>query len=487
MTPVNEETTMRQLQTFCVALIVAAALCPGTARAQVQATTTTDSTAFHVFNTGSSSDLLRVQSNTFVGIGTATPGVLLDLKGDNINQPYGGQLRIQATDFDQISFYNSASAAQNGTNRLGFIYYDITHNVMGMNNDGVNANNTNKYLLLNQTGGYVGIGTLTPLAVLTVQKDNATTFLGLSGDSGGYADISLGRTAAEARLGIAASEVGGGQFAVGAKVGDAILRLDDSSKHLHLLAGSGYPVMTITNTSVGIGTASPSMTLQIKTPGGPNSVAGFRDNPNAPGTVLLDMVAGEVDVSGLRIGASGLADITTPAAQQGQVKAPLYLQYSGGDVEIGSGNHGNLTVHGTVYANYQDVAEWVPASELMPAGTVVVISDETNNTVTASTHAYDTAVAGVVSAAPGLLLGVASDSKAKIATTGRVKVRVDASKGPIQKGDLLVTSDRPGMAMKSEPLDLGGTKIHRPGTLIGKALEPLASGEGEILVLLSLQ
>lgn len=484
---------MRQLQAICVALIVAAALCPGTARAQVQATTTTDGTAFHVFNTGSSSDLLRVQSNTFVGIGTATPGVLLDLKGDNSGQTYGGQLRIQASDMDQISFYNSGSPTQNGTNRLGFIYYDIGHKVMGMNNDGVNTNDPNRYLLLNQAGGYVGIGTVAPLAVLTVQKDNASTFLGLSGDPGGYADISLGRTAAEARLGIAASEAGGGQFAVGAKVGDAILRLDDSSKHLHLLAGAGYPVMTITNTSVGIGTASPSMTLQIKTPGGPNSVAGFGDNPNSPGTVLLDMVAGEVDVSGLRIGASGMADITTPSAPQGQVKAPLHLQYSGGDVEIGAGNHGNLavggnvTVTGTVYANYQDVAEWVPAANSMPAGTVVVISGDANNTVTASTHAYDTGVAGVVSAAPGLLLGVASDSKAKIATTGRVKVRVDANKGPIPKGDLLVTSDRPGMAMKSEPLDLGGTKIHRPGTLIGKALEPLPNGEGEILVLLSLQ
>ena len=35
--------------------------------------------------------------------------------------------------------------------------------------------------------------------------------------------------------------------------------------------------------------------------------------------------------------------------------------------------------------------------------------------------------------------------------------------------------------------DLGGTQIHRPGTIIGKALEPLDKGTGEILVLLSLQ
>ena len=68
-----------------------------------------------------------------------------------------------------------------------------------------------------------------------------------------------------------------------------------------------------------------------------------------------------------------------------------------------------------------------------------------------------------------------------------MKVRVDASKAAIAIGDLLVTSDKPGMAMKSEPVDIAGIKMHRPGTLIGKALEPLKSGEGEILVLLSLQ
>jgi hypothetical protein len=74
-----------------------------------------------------------------------------------------------------------------------------------------------------------------------------------------------------------------------------------------------------------------------------------------------------------------------------------------------------------------------------------------------------------------------------VATTGRVKVKVDASRGPIRIGDLLVTSDVEGLAMKSEPVALGGRKIHSPGTIIGKALEPLEKGVGEILVLLSLQ
>jgi hypothetical protein len=154
--------------------------------------------------------------------------------------------------------------------------------------------------------------------------------------------------------------------------------------------------------------------------------------------------------------------------------------------------NGNAWVQGTlsgttVRATYQDVAEWVQSSGDMPSGTVVVLNAERSNEVVPSSRAYDTTVAGVVSPAPGVLLGVEGASKAKIATTGRVRVRVNATMHPVKIGDLLVTSDKPGVAMVSEPLDLGGVKIHRPGTLIGKALEPLPSGEGEILVLLSLQ
>jgi hypothetical protein len=148
----------------------------------------------------------------------------------------------------------------------------------------------------------------------------------------------------------------------------------------------------------------------------------------------------------------------------------------------------NGTVRGTRFiATYQDVAERVPASQTMAPGTVVVIDTESENRVTPSLHPYDTRVAGVISAQPGLSLGVEAPSKAQVATTGRVKVRVDASHGPIHIGDLLVTGDRPGLAMRSEPIDIGGAKMHRPGTILGKALEPLPKGRGEILVLLSLQ
>ena len=153
---------------------------------------------------------------------------------------------------------------------------------------------------------------------------------------------------------------------------------------------------------------------------------------------------------------------------------------------------GNLKVDGVitgtnVKASYQDVAEWVPSRNDLTPGTVVIVDRSIGNAVIESAHAYDTTVAGVVSARPGIILGEGGPSQEQIATTGRVRVKVDASAGAIEIGDLLVTSDKSGRAMKSVPVKFGDITMHRPGTIIGKALERLDSGQGEILVLLSLQ
>ena len=123
----------------------------------------------------------------------------------------------------------------------------------------------------------------------------------------------------------------------------------------------------------------------------------------------------------------------------------------------------------------------------MAAGTLVSLDPTLPNTVVASSRPYDTRVAGVVSAQPGVVLGEAGTNKVLVATTGRVKVKVDATRNPIKIGDLLVASEKPGVAMKSLPIKMRGLRIHRPGTIIGKALEPMTTGVGEIFVLLTLQ
>lgn len=215
-----------------------------------------------------------------------------------------------------------------------------------------------------------------------------------------------------------------------------------------------------------------------------------------------DLNAGTVPLA--RLGLSGTANSTTflrgdntwgtVPNSQWTTSGSNNIYYNTGNVGIGTLTPttklhvvGDVTVTGNIAAKYQDVAEWVPASSALPAGTVVTLDPTKSNHVEASSKAYDTRVAGVISAQPGIALGESGANKVLVATTGRVLVKVDASRGPIRVGDLLVTSGTHGLAMKSEPIKVGGRLMHMPGTLIGKALEPLEKGSGKILVLLSLQ
>lgn len=243
-------------------------------------------------------------------------------------------------------------------------------------------------------------------------------------------------------------------------------------------AGNVSTIIEDTGTNVGIGTTSPdpnrvmtflkdgNNSLKFESPIADDwSIGTGVGVPNGTFTIYQDSAF----ANRLTIGPSGNVGIGTTI--------PTTKLHVAGDVQV----DGNLA------AKYQDVAEWVQASSPLPPGTVVIIDPQRHNQILPASQSYDTRVAGVVSARPGLLLGEAGPDKVKVAQSGRVKVRVDAAYGPIAAGDLLVTSATPGYAMRSSPVKLGETLIHRPGTLLGKALEPLEEGQGEILVLLTLQ
>ena len=250
--------------------------------------------------------------------------------------------------------------------------------------------------------------------------------------------------------------------------------------------------------NVGIDTTTPSSKLHIvagqyvPATSGTGTNSSFRIGAGAATNLVLD--------AGINTTGSVYTWLQSRNLSNYAFNYDLALNPNGGNVGIGTvtptaklhviGNGtitGNLTVNGTVNAKYQDMAEWVPSSQVLAAGTVVVLDSTRSNQVIASAKSYDSRVAGVISERPGLALGEQGEGQVLVATTGRVKVKVDAAGGPIQIGDLLVTSDKEGFAMKSVPVEIGGVQIHRPGTLIGKALEPLASGQGYILVPLSMQ
>ena len=90
-------------------------------------------------------------------------------------------------------------------------------------------------------------------------------------------------------------------------------------------------------------------------------------------------------------------------------------------------------------------------------------------------------LAGIVAGANGLGSGVrlgGDEFDHNVALAGRVYCNVVTTDQPIEPGDLLTTSALPGYAMKVTD------QQRAQGAIIGKAMQPLAAGErNQILVL----
>ena len=129
----------------------------------------------------------------------------------------------------------------------------------------------------------------------------------------------------------------------------------------------------------------------------------------------------------------------------------------------------------------------IDAANLQP-GLVVAIDPQQPGQLRLATHTYDRTVAGVISGAggiqPGMIMQQGEGELAgayPVALTGRVYVWADATEGAIQPGDLLTTANTPGHAMKVTDY------VRAQGAILGKAMSALETGQGLVLLLVSLQ
>ncbi len=250
--------------------------------------------------------------------------------------------------------------------------------------------------------------------------------------------------------------------------------------------------------NVGVGTNVPSAKLEVHDTQDSKSAifAHAIGSGSAALTAEIHSSSGGVAVDGYHSGTASGGIAVRGRVNRSDQYAGYFdggRSYFGGNVGIGTTTPAYaLDVAGT--ANVQvlrisgaDLAEKFPVKEDVQPGTVVAIDPDKAGELCLARGEYNHRVAGVVSGANDLPAGAilgnlpGQERGLPVAMSGRVWVKCDASSAPIAPGDLLTTAARPGLAMKA--VDYARAQ----GAIIGKAMTALPSGEGLVLVLVSLQ
>jgi len=336
---------------------------------------------------------------------------------------------------------------------------------------------------ITESSGKVGIATTAPAYQLDVAGGNARVYGSSYANTGNYAGLYLGDGAA----GIAAAWGAGLRFDVYDPGGNGTLGAN-SMDALSISQINGY---------VGIGTTTPANPLNIYVPASSSQigamsidVSGFGTIANASNSYFFrvrDIGANSTYFYINGIGNAGFGT-ASPGARV-EVNGNLKLTAgSGASITFPDATVQSTAWNGTLAGgDYAESIDVLGDRTTYEPGDVIVIDDSETGKFHKSDKAYSKLVAGVFSTKPGLVgrrtTADRPDKEAEVpmAMMGIVPTKVSAENGPIERGDLLVSSSRSGYAMK-------GTDSDRLiGAVIGKALAPLKSGSGVIEVLVSLQ
>ena len=383
------------------------------------------------------------QLNGFVGINRSAPltgnevfGVQADVSSDT----YGG-MYLKTTSPEGYPFYGYSTG--NATSVWTYL-------------DG----GTNKWHVFNgddrltvQSNGNVGVGTTSPSSLLTVNGMIETTTGGITlpdgtvlNDAGDLGGISLPFSGS--------GDAPGGNF---------------------------------------------SATLDITNTGDFGRAGSFiNNNTNNGGAALFAETQGTGE--GARITVANSSNdsraLTLLHEGTGDLMQAITASSTASNVRFKIENDGDVLADGTFQGGGADVAEAFDVEGTPTAyepGDVLTISTAEDRTVTKSTTARSTRVVGVYATKPGVLLsenGTDTDLKTKVpmGVVGVIPTKVSAENGAIERGDLLVTADTPGHAMKAQPTVIKGTKIYPQGAILGKALEGFdGPGTGTIDVLVNVK
>jgi len=277
---------------------------------------------------------------------------------------------------------------------------------------------------------------------------------------------------------------GGPAAIIGQSEGRGVLGVSGSGQGVWGHSTSSTGVVGISETSTGVGGKS---TSAVGVLGESEKFQGVRGVTKADGH---GAVVGENVGATNGIGIYGVSrSAPLGAGVMGENTAGGFAGYFKGKLGVTRDLvvDGDVQVAGDIRLVNADCAEDFDVAGVGTAepGTVMVLGE--GGALKPSDRAYDKRVAGVVSGAGGYKPGIVLDrqpakrNRSPIALLGKVYCKVDAGQAPVEMGDLLTTSDTPGHAMKA------GDSTKAFGSVIGKALRPLAGGRGLIPVLIALR
>ncbi|HEV2350283.1 MAG TPA: hypothetical protein VG028_10610 [Terriglobia bacterium] len=473
------------------------------------------------------------QVNGSVGIGTASPQAALDVQGGSIIVRQGGSWPVILAQ----SFGSVFTITNGGTNQMAF---DFNGNLgVGTTSPLGRVHVQNGPLVLQDGGawplsmeqgygsvftisnggaprmaidalGNVGIGTMAPSSMLDVAGEINALGINSGAISAGpstFAANSISGTQVINLIqngnGTGLNVIKNGTIGTGEAVfapvgGTAIVAQGGTAVNASTPSNTGTAIFALSTASSG---ATTGLNAQVQSSGGSAIQA-----TSAATTGLTYGVQGTIhSPSGAAIFGSapestGTASGVSAYVASASAVAGSYQNNGGGTILLGFGSGtspvfrldgtGKGFFDGGTQTGGADFAESVAVlgkhSQYEP-GDLLVIDSTGHRRLTLANKPYSTKVAGIYSTKPGVLATphAMDNSKLKeevpLAVVGIVPCKVTTQNGPIQVGDLLVSSSLPGYAMK------GRNRSRMLGAVVGKALEPLEKGKGVIQVLVTLQ